>query len=98
MTDLGLETDFTRFPALLVLGAEPFYLTRDHQGGYLLLSAFCPHSGGQVHDRDDCFLCPVHGWRFDLNTGQCVNGPLARMYSAPVAVRDGRLVVEGDLP
>lgn len=97
MTDLGLESAFTKFPAPIELESENFFLVKG-KTGYLLLSAICPHSHGQVRHWDTCFMCPDHGWRFALDNGECINGPLARMFSAPVLVRDGRLVVEGKLP
>lgn len=34
----------------------------------------CPHAGGPMGDgavEDGALVCPLHGWRFDLNTGAC---------------------------
>jgi len=98
MTDLGLESAFTKFPAPIELGWDTYFLVKGRKGEYLLLSAVCPHSFGQVRHWDTCFMCPDHGWRFALDNGECINGPLARMYSAPVVVKNGHLVVEGELP
>ncbi|MSQ07261.1 MAG: Rieske (2Fe-2S) protein [Dehalococcoidia bacterium] len=98
MTDLGLESAFTKFPAMLTLSAESFFLVKGKKGGYQLLSAICPHSHGDIRKADNCFTCPSHGWHFSLDNGECINGPLARMYSAPVVVKNGHLVVEGELP
>ena len=37
----------------------------------------CPHKGadlGRFGDVDGCILtCNMHGWQFDLETGECVN-------------------------
>ena len=97
MTDLGLESAFTKFPATVTVDFEDYFLVKGLKG-YLLLSTVCPHSHGLVRKQDTCFACFDHGWRFSLENGECINGPLARMYSAPVVVRDGHLVVEGKLP
>ncbi len=91
--DLGLESSFTKFPAEISLNDEAYYLVHGKKG-YLLLSAVCPHQGGQVSDQGSGFLCPDHGWRFEYTQGECVNGPRSRMDSYPVIVQDGRLIAE----
>ena len=93
--DLGTESSFTKFPAEVFVDGESFYLVHGRKG-YLLLSRECPHQGGEVADRGEAFACPDHGWRFEYTQGECVNGPLARMFSYPVTVLDGRLVAELD--
>ncbi len=91
--DLGLESSFTKFPVEVLLDGESFYLAHGRRG-YLLLSRVCPHQGAEVTDQGQAFTCPDHGWRFEHTQGECINGPLARMFSYPVTVQDGRLVVE----
>jgi nitrite reductase/ring-hydroxylating ferredoxin subunit len=95
--DLGLEASFTKFPASIKLGGSSYFLVRNRKG-YQLLSTICPHSWGEIVEWGSCFMCPNHGWRFDINDGECVNGPNARMDSAPVTVREGHLFVDGPLP
>ena len=50
----------------------------------------CPHEGGLLHrlpPRDGVAVCATHGWRFDLQSGQCVRGnPDARVAVYPVKV------------
>jgi len=92
--DLGLETSFTKFPAPVSVGDESYYLVHNNQG-YLLLSTICPHAGGEVVEWGSCFMCPDHGWRFELTEGECINGPNARMYAVAVTVRNGHLLVDG---
>ena len=54
-------------------------LFRGEDGAPLVVDAYCPHLGahlavgGQVED--DCIRCPFHGWKFDGETGQCVEIP-----------------------
>ena len=92
-TDLGLESSFSKFPVLIKLEEESFYLVRGRKG-YLLLSTECPHSGGRVSDQGKTFMCPDHGWRFEHTQGECMNGPNARMFSFPVTVREGHLIAD----
>ena len=45
--------------------------------GWAALDHACPHSGGPLADglvTDACVTCPLHGWRFDLATGERVGG------------------------
>ena len=74
---------------------ERFYLVRGRKG-YLLLSMVCPHAGGPVSNEGSVFMCPDHGWRFEHTQGECINGPIARMFSFPVTVNDGHLFVRLD--
>lgn len=91
--DLGLEASFSKFPAAISVGESCYFLVRSNKG-YKLLSAVCPHQGGEVVDWGSCFMCPDHGWRFELTEGECINGPNARMDALSVTVLNGRLFVE----
>ncbi|HEX2087494.1 MAG TPA: nitrite reductase small subunit NirD [Solirubrobacteraceae bacterium] len=48
--------------------------------GFRALDHACPHAGGPLSDgivADRCVTCPLHGWRFDLETGRAVNAEAA---------------------
>ena len=91
--DLGLESSFSKFPVPITIDGESFYLAYGKKE-YLLLSTVCPHQGSTVSDQADVFMCRDHGWRFEKTQGLCINGPRSRMFSWPVIVREGRLIVE----
>jgi nitrite reductase (NADH) small subunit len=45
--------------------------------GFAAIDAECPHRGGPLADgivADSCVTCPLHGWRFDLRSGEPVGG------------------------
>jgi nitrite reductase (NADH) small subunit len=45
--------------------------------GFAALDAHCPHADGPLADgivADACVTCPLHGRRFDLGTGEALNG------------------------
>jgi len=47
-------------------------------GRWVALDADCPHAAGPLADgivADACVTCPLHGRRFDLMSGQALNGP-----------------------
>lgn len=91
--DLGPEASFTRFPVPISVGDLFYFLVRNKRG-YLLLSSVCPHQGGEVVHWGSCFMCPDHGWRFELDEGECINGPNARLTAFAVTVRAGHLFAE----
>lgn len=91
MFDLGLASSFSTLPAPVDIGPRRWYLVREGEE-YRLLSSVCPHQGGTVVPTATAFECPNHGWRFDLQSGNCLTGPAARLESLPVVVRDGRLL------
>ncbi len=56
------------------INGEPVILTRI-EGELCAFSAVCPHSlgdlsGGTIYNGE--IDCPVHGWRFDIRSGQAV--------------------------
>jgi len=45
--------------------------------GFAAIDAHCPHAAGPLADgivADACVTCPLHGRRFDLATGEALNG------------------------
>lgn len=70
-------------------------------GGWAAIDHECPHRDGPLADgivADTCVSCPLHGWRFDLRTGERVGGE-GRVATYAVRERDGvlELRVAGDL-
>ena len=43
---------------------------------------------------DPVLVCPVHGWEFRLNTGQCTSDPKLRVKRYPVSIAAGRVLVD----
>lgn len=58
----------------------------------------CPHQGGPLCDgivSGTVVVCPLHGWRFDLNTGLAVRASLpACVTTYPTRVEDGIILVD----
>lgn len=66
------------------------------EGGFHAFNDRCPHaasalSGGRV--RRGAIMCPLHGARFDLTTGQCIGGAYAPLRQFEARVRDGQVEV-----
>jgi nitrite reductase (NADH) small subunit len=58
----------------------------------------CPHQRGPLCDgivSGTAVVCPLHGWRFDLNTGLAVRASLpACIATFPTRVEDGIVLVD----
>ena len=68
-------------------------------GSVQVLDNTCEHIGGPIVDgaiQDGCVICPWHGWRYVLATGQrrTAFGDLPGIGSYPARVVDGRVVAE----
>ena len=58
----------------------------------------CLHRGGPLGEgicEESVVTCPWHGWRYDVTTGQCVEGdPSAKVVTYPVKVENDEILVE----
>jgi anthranilate 1,2-dioxygenase ferredoxin component len=77
-----------------------------------VLSAFndrCPHQGAPLSPgklRRGAIMCPLHGARFKVDTGECIGGAYPPLRVFPTRVEDGKVLIElpadapgaGDLP
>ena len=90
--DLGEESSFAAFPALVKVGCASYFLVRGRDG-YKLLSTICPHQGGEIMDEgDELFVCDGHGWQYEKGEGVCSNRPDFRMKAFLVTLQDNRLI------
>ncbi len=66
-------------------------------GRFLTIENACPHQGGPLCDgivSGATVVCPLHGWRFDLETGMAVRASLpACVTTYPTRVEDGIILV-----
>ena len=48
------------------------------QGKVFAIDELCPHANGPLSRgwlEGECLVCPLHRWKFDLATGQCLTNP-----------------------
>jgi len=78
-------------------GAE-ILLSRSSSGEVCAISSICGHFGGPLDEGDregDTVVCPLHQSRFDLCSGEAIDGPA--VFPQPryeTRVRDGRIEVK----
>ena len=68
-------------------------------GTVCVLDNTCEHIGGPIVDGaidDGCVVCPWHGWRYELQTGQrrTAFGAIPGIGRYPAVVIDGEVVAE----
>jgi 3-phenylpropionate/trans-cinnamate dioxygenase ferredoxin subunit len=102
VSDYRRAIDLADLPQARAVGIEidgrPVVIVRLGEAVHALRNR-CAHAGTRF-DRapavGHAISCPMHGARFDVRTGRCVNSPYDDIPVYPVRVRDG--VVEVALP
>jgi nitrite reductase/ring-hydroxylating ferredoxin subunit len=75
-----------RLPLLFEYDGEPFRIVECDDGTLLAHATTCPHSLGpldEVVPQNGILRCPWHGYRFDMRTGESVDGRAYRLAPAP---------------
>lgn len=79
------------------VGGAGVLLSRSTEGGICAIAATCGHMGGPLEEgvqEGEAIICPWHGSRFDLCSGQVLDGPAVFPQSTyETRVRDGSIEV-----
>lgn len=69
-------------------------------GEFFALDDLCTHDGGDLSSgwaEDGCAVCPRHGAKFDLRTGEVMAPPAYEdIHPYPIRIREGRVEVRDD--
>ena len=64
-------------------------------GGTLFATdGVCLHRGGPLGQGElagNVVTCPLHGWTYDVTSGQSLVNPMAKLKTYPVSVEDGEI-------
>ena len=95
--DLGeVQTVRASAPHIVPFNGGRFKLDWDG-GRFTIFSVRCPHMLGPLDDaplEDGTVMCPWHGYRFEVESGNCVGHAGLRLETPPdVVVTDGRVVL-----
>jgi NAD(P)H-dependent nitrite reductase small subunit len=61
-----------------------------------VLDGRCPHRGGPLGEgltENGHVYCPLHGWEFDVKTGECIGNPEKRVARFPARIVDGKVEI-----
>ncbi len=67
------------------------------EGNLCAIDNTCKHAGGPLGEGalNGCVVtCPMHGWKYDVKTGQCLTVPAFRQQRYTVKVEGGDVLVE----
>jgi len=81
---VGQVLPFTIAGRLLAVGRT--------ESGYFAIDGICPHAGANLGEGEverDCVICPVHGYAYDVRSGES--------HDDSGRVRVHRVALEGDL-
>lgn len=65
-------------------------------GHFYALDGECPHRGGPLGEgitENGHVYCPLHGWEFDVKTGECIGNPEKRVDCFPARVLNGKVEI-----
>jgi nitrite reductase (NADH) small subunit len=77
-----------------VLG-EPIAVFRTRTDEVFAVQAACPHRGGPLADGllgGSTLICPLHGWKFDVSTGDALFGDCG-LKTYPVRVDESGQII-----
>ncbi len=68
--------------------------------GYFAIENRCPHAGAFLKDGiidAEELTCIWHGWKFNLETGKCLNEPVAKIKTYPVLLEGEQIFINDTL-
>ncbi|MBI4390132.1 MAG: Rieske (2Fe-2S) protein [Nitrospinae bacterium] len=68
----------------------------NYKGKYHAIANKCLHKGsplGEGRIEEGVVICPNHEWRYDLNTGECMQNPYMKTKIYPVKVHKGAIYI-----
>jgi len=79
------------------VGKRRIAVFHTREGQVLAVQADCPHRGGPLADGllgGNTLICPLHAWKFDLESGKAETGDCHLETYAARLNRAGQIVVE----
>jgi nitrite reductase (NADH) small subunit/3-phenylpropionate/trans-cinnamate dioxygenase ferredoxin subunit len=94
---IAKETDFTEATqkTYRIMG-RPVAVLRQVDGSFRAMQFGCKHENADLsggHVKNGIVTCPWHGWKYDLNTGECVHGAEGRLRNFAVKVEEGTIFI-----
>lgn len=77
------------------VACERIAVFRTRNGRVFAVQAHCPHKAGPLADGllgGSTLVCPLHSWKFDLSTGEALNGDCG-LKTYPVRLDEANRIV-----
>ena len=62
----------------------------NNNGVFQAIDNTCPHRGGSLSDgtiKNNCVVCPLHQWTFNLETGENIRNAACRLNIYPLEIK-----------
>lgn len=97
MIRIAAVDDFAhcRYKVFRVL-ARPVGVFKDPDDSFRAIEVACRHENADLTQgkmRGDIVICPWHGWKYNLRTGECLWGSPVRLRPYRCEVRDGQVYI-----
>jgi toluene monooxygenase system ferredoxin subunit len=82
---------------LVIADAQLIVLAWPENGVMKAFQGVCPHANTPFNDADfdgTVLTCPLHGWNWDLNTGEPVHEHAMHLAEYPVKIEDGVVYID----
>src|SRR5262245_35035925 len=81
----------------MMLGDVNVAVFRTSHGGVMGMENRCPHKGGALSEgivTGNQVICPLHGWRVDMVTGEAVKPDKGCVHVFPSFVQNGEVYID----
>jgi nitrite reductase/ring-hydroxylating ferredoxin subunit len=91
---LGEADDFVVAEGIImpIVAFEKQICITQHRGNYYAFQPKCPHAGASFEQghitEDNCLVCPLHRFTFDIRNGRNVSGEGFHLVTYPIEVRE----------
>lgn len=88
----AIPTDGTK---VVELSGQQVVLYRVDENVYASANR-CPHASGPIGEGELCgnvITCPLHGWTFDVSSGECINMAGEKLETYPTKLDGGQVLV-----
>ena len=97
LISLGAVADVPEGRGLTVRREGKAFAVFKLDGEIHVLNGECPHRGAALAEgcvENGRVFCPLHGWEFELRSGECVTNPAKPVRSYLVTIADGQVWVD----
>jgi nitrite reductase/ring-hydroxylating ferredoxin subunit len=95
------EEDLPIGKSIIIVARDEEIALFNYKGKYFAIANKCLHKGsplGEGRIEENIIICPNHEWRYDLNTGICMQNPMMKTKVYPVKVARGAVWVGLEKP
>lgn len=90
------KADLAAGSSVIIVAGDKEIAVFNYKDKFYALANTCPHKGsplGEGRIEEGVVICPGHEWRFNLDTGNCMQNPYMKIMAYPVRLKDDYVYV-----